>query len=579
MGKKQHQGDKTYVSANEYAWYFGGKNAEKLQAAKGMGFRRLPFDHCALSMQPFTTPFATRDGYVFEISSILPFLKRNGQNPVTGKKLSSEDLIALHFSKNKKDQYHCPITYKVFTNSSFIVAIATSGNVYSMEAVNELNLKQKNMKDLIDDSSFKKSNIITIQDPNNVDKYNINNFYFVKNAEEVDEGGKSNEDMLRNLNRSAVNSTANHVIAELDKSFSQKREEFAQKVLNEETPKNIVSGAVSKLDKKKDSQKGQLVDKLNSAHYSTGRVAASLTSTAFDVSTKQQSEILDEYTVKYKYVKKKGYARLVTNYGDLNLELFCQDVPKTCENFMKHLVSGYYKNTIFHRLIKHFVLQGGDPTGTGTGGQSSFPGGEPFADEFKPNLTHSARGTLSMANSGPDSNKSQFFVTFRPCQNLDGKHTVFGKLVGGMDTLSKIEQVKTDSKDKPLDDGVRILDTVVFVNPFEEAEALIEKMRNEEKRTEDEKKVKEEREQRKQQQLVKYKTSGVGQYLNISKLKRDFSSQEPKSSQSKVGSSDISKSNITSVLSEETQFKLAAKKQKLGSNVSRTFGNSGFSAW
>ena len=75
-----------------------------------------------------------------------------------------------------------------------------------------------------------------------------------------------------------------------------------------------------------DSQKGQLVDKLNSAHYSTGRVAASLTSTAFDVSTKQQSEILDEYTVKYKYVKKKGYARLVTNYGDLNLELFCQVV-------------------------------------------------------------------------------------------------------------------------------------------------------------------------------------------------------------------------------------------------------------
>ena len=74
-----------------------------------------------------------------------------------------KDLIALHFSKNKKDQYHCPITYKVFTNSSFIVAIATSGNVYSMEAVNELNLKQKNMKDLIDDSSFKKSDIITIQ--------------------------------------------------------------------------------------------------------------------------------------------------------------------------------------------------------------------------------------------------------------------------------------------------------------------------------------------------------------------------------------------------------------------------------
>ena len=105
MGKKQHQGDKTYVSANEYAWYFGGKNAEKLQAAKGMGFRRLPFDHCALSMQPFTTPFATRDGYVFEISSILPFLKRNGQNPVTGKKLSSEVFQKFKISDNFVKNY------------------------------------------------------------------------------------------------------------------------------------------------------------------------------------------------------------------------------------------------------------------------------------------------------------------------------------------------------------------------------------------------------------------------------------------------------------------------------------------
>ena len=88
MGKKQHQGDKTYVSANEYAWYFGGRNAEKIQAEKGTGFRRLPFDHCALSMQPFTTPYITRTGHVFEISAILPFLKKNGVNPVTGEKLS-----------------------------------------------------------------------------------------------------------------------------------------------------------------------------------------------------------------------------------------------------------------------------------------------------------------------------------------------------------------------------------------------------------------------------------------------------------------------------------------------------------
>merc|ERR1712226_519621 len=185
-------------------------------------------------MQPFTSPFVTRTGHVFEISAILPFLKKNSINPVTGGKLEVDDLIKLNFSKNKKNQFHCPITYKVFTNSSFIVAIATSGNVYSMEAVNELNLKQKNMKDLIDGSVFKKSDIITVQDPNDVEKHNINNFYFVKNSSEDDQSA----DIVKNLNRSAVNSTANQVIAELEKSYTQKSEEFKEKVLNKSDEKD-----------------------------------------------------------------------------------------------------------------------------------------------------------------------------------------------------------------------------------------------------------------------------------------------------------------------------------------------------
>ena len=87
MGKKQHQGDKTYVSANEYAWYYGGKNAEKANAALNRGFKRLPFDHCALSMQPFTKPYCTRKGHVFEISCILPYVQTHNQNPVTGDEL------------------------------------------------------------------------------------------------------------------------------------------------------------------------------------------------------------------------------------------------------------------------------------------------------------------------------------------------------------------------------------------------------------------------------------------------------------------------------------------------------------
>ncbi|GBO31436.1 Peptidyl-prolyl cis-trans isomerase-like 2, partial [Araneus ventricosus] len=122
--------------------------------------------------------------------------------------------------------------------------------------------------------------------------------------------------------------------------------------------------------------------------------------------------------------------------------------PKTCENFIKLSKSGYYENTIFHRSIKNFMIQGGDPTGTGSGGESAWK--KLFKDEFKPNLSHQGRGILSMANSGPNTNKSQFFITFRSCQHLDKKHSIFGRVVGGLDTLSKMEKIETDKDDKPL---------------------------------------------------------------------------------------------------------------------------------
>lgn len=109
---------------------------------------------------------------------------------------------------------------------------------------------------------------------------------------------------------------------------------------------------------------------------------------------------------------------------------------------------GYYKGVKFHRSIKNFMIQGGDPTGTGRGGESYWK--KDFVDEFKSNLSHKGRGILSMANRGKNTNSSQFFITFRSCQHLDNKHTIFGKLVGGLETLSKLESIPTDESDKPL---------------------------------------------------------------------------------------------------------------------------------
>jgi len=138
---------------------------------------------------------------------------------------------------------------------------------------------------------------------------------------------------------------------------------------------------------------------------------------------------------------------LHTTMGDIHLDLHPEECPKTVENFTTHATNGYYDGTIFHRVIKEFMIQGGDPLGDGTGGESIW-GGE-FEDEFDRNLRHDRPGILSMANAGPGTNGSQFFITTVPCPWLDNKHTVFGKVTRGMDVVMSIEKVKVNNQ-KPL---------------------------------------------------------------------------------------------------------------------------------
>ena len=137
-----------------------------------------------------------------------------------------------------------------------------------------------------------------------------------------------------------------------------------------------------------------------------------------------------------------------TNHGAIELELFDEDAPKTVENFRKLAADGFYDGVIFHRVIKDFIIQGGDPTGTGTGGP-----GYTFEDEFNDHKVE--RGALAMANAGPNTNGSQFFiVTTDAAPWLDGKHTVFGRVTGGMDAVDSIEGTETDAADKPSSDVV-----------------------------------------------------------------------------------------------------------------------------
>lgn len=476
-----------YLTMKEWTETYGGKKANS--SSGNPAFKRLPFDHCSLSLQPYENPYCDAEGHLFDLLAIVPYLKKFKTNPVTGKPLDLKNLIRLNMHRNASGDFHCPVLFKQFTDKSHIVAVRTTGNVFSFEAVEQLNLKAKNWKELLTDEAFTRQDLITIQDPAHLEKFNIANFYHVKHDQKIE-----NEELERARTDPAarlksVNAETKVILAQLERDYKAPEEAVAVK---------------------------KVADSINAAHYSTGMVAAGFTSTVMSPETTHEAAILDEDVVRYARIKKKGYIRLVTNLGPLNLELECSAVPKTCENFMKLCQQGYYNKTVFHRSIKHFMIQGGDPTGSGKGGESIW--GKEFPDEIKPHFSHTGRGILSMANSGPDSNKSQFFITYRSCKHLDGKHTIFGRVVGGMETLNAMERIGTDNKDRPVEE-IMIEKALIFTDPYTEVDEQLANERTAAKELE-------ENEKKKNKQLIsktpnatlsekpKSFKSGVGKYID-----------------------------------------------------------------
>ncbi|XP_024161652.1 peptidyl-prolyl cis-trans isomerase CYP18-2 isoform X2 [Rosa chinensis] len=167
----------------------------------------------------------------------------------------------------------------------------------------------------------------------------------------------------------------------------------------------------------------------------------------------------------------EDYSRSVTletSFGDLTVELYYKDAPRACRNFMELSRGHHYDGVTFHRVIKNFLVQAGDLSGTGKGIKSIY--GAKFEDEIKPQLNHTAAGILSMANTGPNTNGTQFFITLAPCPSLDGKHTIFGRVCRGMDTIVEIGNVPTDDNDRPLEDvmilGASVKDVIHEINVY-----------------------------------------------------------------------------------------------------------------
>ncbi|KFG33444.1 peptidyl-prolyl cis-trans isomerase, cyclophilin-type domain-containing protein, partial [Toxoplasma gondii GAB2-2007-GAL-DOM2] len=235
--------------------------------------------------------------------------------------------------------------------------------------------------------------------------------------------------------------------------------------------------------------------------YTTHRMAAGFTSTVVQGSATQEFRELSEKErmqpiyARCRKLKKKGYLRIVTTQGSLNIELHADMAPRACDSFLRLCAVKYFDDTIFHRCIRNFMIQGGraelrQPSKKKEVQQSprsisGFPGGAPFEDEFDNRLVHQGIGVLSMANDGKHSNLSEFFITFKSCEHLNNKHTIFGRVVGGLDVLRQWEKLETDKKDKPLKPP-KVEEIIVFKNPFEDARKEME----DEKREEEEKEKK-----------------------------------------------------------------------------------------
>ncbi|KAH6566060.1 hypothetical protein BASA82_000368 [Batrachochytrium salamandrivorans] len=442
--------DKLYISQTEWKTEFGGA---KRASGSGSEFKRLPFYCCALSLQPFENPMCTQDGTIFDLLNIVPWIKKQGTNPVTGQPLESKSLFKLHFHKNNQGEYQCPVTYKTFNNHTHIVAIKVTGNVYAYDAVDQLNIKAKNWTDLISGEKFTRKDIITLQDPHKISERNITDFHYLKNditvVDEVAEKAKAQISYKIN----AVGSTS-RIINEMAAKEKKRKEESAASSLAASATKPPITPSFVTANKKS----------YNEASFSRGLASSSFTSMAFTPVSNNESAVWTDDEVTISRVKQRGAATMITTYGDLQIELYCPDAPRACFNFIRHAKTGYYKDTLFHRSIPKFMIQGGDPTGTGKGGESVWKSS--FPDECKPNLVHSERGILSMANRGKNTNTSQFFFTFGACKHLDTKHTIFGKIVNGLDVLDKLEAVPTNADNRPMDD-IKILDIVVSEDPYE----------------------------------------------------------------------------------------------------------------
>lgn len=461
------------------------------------GHEALTFDHCALTFQRWTHPVATAQpssageqptARVYELTNIVPYVAKYASDPWSGAPLAVGELVPLHFHCNEAGAYADPVTFRAFGPHTRLIVVRPTGNVYAWDTIHELCIRARHYVDLVDQTTpfDRQRDLWTIQDEQGAVRADavpahVSHHRTLTAADRIKYGTGGNDASDAQVNHAAAGAGAARLMQQL------RTREQTKDVSHAASPPAVSSPAKQDVAKgKQKSASSSTSAPVAAADTSkklvtTGTAAASFTSSTMTPHTVNERVGLSEEEELFAAVRAlsarggkppRAYVRLTTSSGRLDLELYVDKAPVTCWNFLQLCRTGYYADTSFHRVVRGFMAQGGDPTGTGRGGESYY--GHAFGDELSAQGNphrHTARGVLSMANRGANTNTSQFFITFASRTHLDGKHTVFGRLAdqGASErTLAAIERTPTAASDNRPLTPIVIEAADVYVDPMEE---------------------------------------------------------------------------------------------------------------
>lgn|SRR3990167_1557785 len=425
MGKHRHTKDRLFVTQTEHQTEWGGKKAPA-QAP----LPRLSFGFCPLSLQPYSDPVCTPEGNVFDVVSLVPYVKKFGRNPVTGTPLRLDQIFKLKMSKDDDENYICPVSKKVLTDSTKIVAIRGSGVVYAASTVEELNKKPKFFCDLMTGQKFSPADIITIQDPMDVKSRLMENFDYIRNNLEVD-GDESEEDAENqpNVDHTALGKRILNMAEEKSKVYAMEQAAKAAAV-----PKRVIVPLEQEISVEDFIAERRDLKDWRHEKEGTGRLASSVTSSYMKLSTSEEKrpltelEMLQYIWLEVKKAHMKGYAQIITNVGELNVLLFTDQAARTCFSFMELAYKGKLKAVKFRSLIPGTILN------VGSYGQTDKVMFETLDRSEK--LLHKRPGLLTVNTMG---SLSTFGITLSESEILDRTNTIFGEIKHNFELVDLVD--------------------------------------------------------------------------------------------------------------------------------------------